>query len=185
MIEKGDPKTLKTATEAFSVGESVCHALIAKVAMEGGSAVDVSYCLAQLGVSIIQNIASIIAQQPPEVKALLQKAKEQGRNSMTSDEFNPNKQITAESKLFAALLMYQTSPDYDREQCGSTSEYGPHVYWETINAFEKLQGKAPDPYIIEGMIKAGRKVGEMGSEVLQAFMERQKLGREGGSSSLN
>lgn len=182
-LNSGDPEVLRTSKEAFQVGEAVCHTLMAKIAAENKGTPEVLYCLGNLAMAVLQNMACLIARRPDEVNAAMRDAIKKGDEDYVRENFNPNKYITAESKLFAALLCNKMSPDYNPEKLSAECQMGPGVYWETIQAFEKITGYAPDPYIAPGMIKVGRSAGSMGADMLKAFMERKSMG--GDSSSLN
>lgn len=174
------PSQMKSDVNAFKRAEQFIHQIMSETAAQTqGSMAEAIFNLAAIGASLHQNLASLIAKQPKDFGERMREAIE-NRDFGALEKLNPNSAVTRESKLFAALLIHESCPDYDPVTHSSHSESGPHVFWETINAFKKLTGREPDGFVVDGLLEVGREVGAMGDEVLQAFLERNR-----GGASLN
>ncbi len=149
------------AGQAFSTGEAAGHALVVASHKMGGGMPESLNALGNMAVGLMHVMAMCVANQKP---------------TGNFEDFDPSDGITPETLLFSALLVNQIAPDYDHNKNGVVCSFGPHVLLETMSAYEKLTGKKPDEFLVPGLVKAVRELGNHSGEVLNAFMERRAHG---------
>lgn len=98
---------------------------------------------------------------PPEVKAAM-------------DRFQPERGVTKESILFAALLTVRMSPERDHANETVPVEFSPMVVLDTMRDYETLTGKRPDEFLNQGMVATARKYDGFGAEQLAAIVQAHK-----------
>lgn len=165
-MDKGRESTLKLSNEAFRVGEQAAQSLLLAAKAGGGNIADGIYCLTSMAAGLMTILAISVGKI--ETKDF--------------EEFEPTDSITPETLLYSALLVNKTTPDYDHKEKSVVSELNPIVFFDAIEAYEKLTGKSPDEFLQPGLVKAAREAGSMGRDVLDAFMDRRKNAPEAPTS---
>ncbi len=71
------------------------------------------------------------------------------------EDLNPNLAVTPEVLLFTALLVNKCAPVCEPDG-HVQSQFGPHVIWAALEAYERLTGQKPDQFLAPGLAEAGR-----------------------------
>lgn len=151
--------SLELSDRAHHAGEMLGQKLLTASDKEGGRHPEAIYVMCCAVIGILHVLAMTVGKHDA---------------SMPKEDFDPTKSINPTTLLFSTLLANKVAPDYCHRSGGIQTEFGPHVIFEALEAYEKLTGRKPDDYLTPGMVSAAREAGTIGREVLNAFMDARR-----------
>lgn len=111
------------------------------------------YISALAALGPIQVMASIVGVAPP------------GKDSK-----DPERRCNPDALLFSVLLINKICPEGPGEKGGSEAAFGPEVYFQALEAFEKLTGRRPDESLQKELTANARKIADEAAVPLSQFM---------------
>ena len=111
------------------------------------------YISALAAIGPIQVMASIIGAAPPG-----------------KDPNDPVCRCNSDALLFSALLINKICPEAPEPNGGNEAAFGPEVYFQALEAFEKMTGRRPDDSLQKELTANARKMADEAAVPLSQFM---------------